>query len=217
LAQQASVTGIPVVRPLYLQYPDSQDAYAQDGAEYLYGPDVLVAPVTTPGSTATTSVWFPPGTSWTDYFTGKTYAGGTTQNVTTDLGTMPVFVRAGGIVTTRTGNVANDVQNPLSQATVTVAAGADGQTTLYEDNGTDASHSAATPIRYAGQQLTISPAGSPLPQRQWTVVFANASAPSSVTVNAKAVSTWTWDSAKRTITVTTPAQPTSQGLVVAYR
>ena len=37
----------------------------------------LVAPVTTPGTTATTSVWFPPG-RWTDYFTGKTYSGGTT-------------------------------------------------------------------------------------------------------------------------------------------
>jgi hypothetical protein len=105
----------------------------------------------------------------------------------------------------------------LSQATVTVAAGADGQTALYEDNGTDASHSAATTIRYAGQQLTIEPSTSPQPGRQWTVVFANANAPSSVTVNALAVSTWTYDSAKRTITVTTPRQPTSQGLVVAYR
>jgi alpha-glucosidase (family GH31 glycosyl hydrolase) len=217
LAQQASVTGVPVVRPLYLQYPDSQDAYAQDGAEYLYGPDVLVAPVTTPGSTATTSVWFPPGNSWTDYFTGKTYAGGTTQNVTTDLGAMPVFLRSGGIMTTRTANVTNDVQNPLTQATVTVAGGGDGQTTLYEDNGTDATHSAATPIRYAGQQLTIEPSMSPQAGRQWTIVFANANVPNSVTVNAQAVSTWTYDSAKRTITVTTPRQPTSQGLVVSYR
>ncbi len=39
-----------MVRPLYLQYPDQQDAYARDGSEYLYGPDVLVAPVTTPGT-----------------------------------------------------------------------------------------------------------------------------------------------------------------------
>jgi alpha-glucosidase (family GH31 glycosyl hydrolase) len=115
LAEQASRTGIPVVRPLYLQYPEQQNAYAEDGSEYLYGPDVLVAPVTTPGMTATTPVWFPPGSSWTDYFTGQTYAGGTTQDVTADLDAMPVFLRSGGIMTTRTDDVTNDVQNPLTR------------------------------------------------------------------------------------------------------
>ena len=225
LARQANATGIPVVRPLYLQYPDSQDAYAQDGSEYLYGPDVLVAPVTTPGSSATTSVWFPPGNSWTDYFTGKTYAGGTTQDVTTDLGTMPVFLRSGGIMTTRTGNVANDVQNPLTKATVTVAGGASGQTALYEDNGTtaDLRQSTSTPIRYndAGHEVTIGPAtgsfAGQVTQRQWTVAFTNATAPSSVTVNGRAVTSWTWNAGTRTVTVTAPTQSTSQGLVVAYR
>ena len=77
---------MPVVRPLYLQYPDQQEAYATAGNEYLYGPDVLVAPVTTPGHhRRRTSVWFPPGSSWTDYFTGKTYAGRHDRQVTTDL------------------------------------------------------------------------------------------------------------------------------------
>jgi alpha-glucosidase (family GH31 glycosyl hydrolase) len=40
-------------------------------------------------------VWFPPGSTWTDYFTGRTYQGGTTQQVATTLATMPVFVRSG--------------------------------------------------------------------------------------------------------------------------
>ena len=61
--------------------PRQQKAYAPAGSEYLDGPDVLVAPVTTADddSAATTSVWFPPGSPWTDYFTGRTYQGGTTQ------------------------------------------------------------------------------------------------------------------------------------------
>jgi hypothetical protein len=217
-----ATSGLPVVRPLYLQYPNEQDAYAQDGNEYLYGPDVLVAPVTTPGSTATTSVWFPPGSSWTDYFTGKTYAGGTTQDVATDLSTMPVFVRSGGIVTTRTSNVTNDVQNPLTKATVTIAGGADGQTALYEDNGTDAKHSASTPIQYTDSQhqVRIGPAmggfTGQVTQRQWTVTFTNASAPSSVSVNGRS-SAFTWNATTRTITVTAPTQSTGQPLVVSYR
>jgi Glycosyl hydrolases family 31/Carbohydrate binding module (family 35)/Carbohydrate binding module (family 6) len=93
-AAEATRTGTPIVRPLYLAYPGEQEAYATAGAEYLYGPDMLVAPVTTPGTSATTSVWFPPGSTWTDYFTGRRYRGGTTQQITTTLETMPVFVRA---------------------------------------------------------------------------------------------------------------------------
>ncbi len=97
-AQEAKQTGAPITRPLYLSYPDQQAAYATAGSEYLYGSDLLVAPVTTPGASATTSVWFPPGSSWTDYFTGKKYPGGTTAQVSTTLQTMPVFVRAGAKV-----------------------------------------------------------------------------------------------------------------------
>jgi alpha-glucosidase (family GH31 glycosyl hydrolase) len=92
-AKEANRTGLPLARALYLAYPNSPEAYAQAGSEYLYGPDFLVAPVTSPGTTATTSVWFPPGDTWTDYFTHKVYRGGTTAQITTTLATMPVFVK----------------------------------------------------------------------------------------------------------------------------
>ncbi|GAA2909735.1 alpha-xylosidase [Actinoplanes cyaneus] len=94
-AAEATRTGTPIVRAMYLAYPNEQEAYASAGSQYLYGPDLLVAPVTTPGTTASTTVWFPPGNTWTDYFTGKRYAGGTTASITTTLDTMPVFVRSG--------------------------------------------------------------------------------------------------------------------------
>jgi alpha-glucosidase (family GH31 glycosyl hydrolase) len=94
-AAEATRTGTPITRALYLAYPGEPEAYARAGAEYLYGPDLLVAPVTTPGETATTTVWFPPGNTWTDYFTGKKYRGGTTADITTTLDTMPVFSRSG--------------------------------------------------------------------------------------------------------------------------
>ncbi|GAB1644455.1 TIM-barrel domain-containing protein [Krasilnikovia sp. MM14-A1259] len=95
-AAEASRTGLPITRPMYVAYPDQQEAYASAGAQYLYGPDLLVAPATEPGASATTTVWFPPGSTWIDYFTGETYQGGTTRQVTTTLDTMPVFQRAGG-------------------------------------------------------------------------------------------------------------------------
>ena len=229
LAQQASTTGIPVTRPLYLQYPEQQDAYADDGSEYLYGPDVLVAPVTAPGTTASTPVWFPPGSSWTDYFTGQTYPGGTTAAVSTDLGTMPVFIKSGGIMTTRTDDVTNDDQNPLTKVTVTVAGGANGSFGLYEDNGTttDFHQSAVTRISYsqAGGSHTARIAAvdgsfaGQVSQRQWTVRFAGATAPTVVMVNGRAVaaSAWTWDAGTRTVTVTAPVQSVREGLTISYR
>lgn len=210
LAQQAATTGVPVVRPTYVEYPDEPAAYTAAASEYFYGPDMLVAPVTSPGTSATTSVWFPPG-QWTDYFSGKSYAGGTTQQVTSDLGTMPVFMRAGSVAVTRTADVPNDVQSPLNQATVTVAPGASGSFSLYEDNGTSSSHSSTTRIsyteRWGAHTVTVSPSQgrSQVAARTWTVKFLGvASAPSRVHVgNGWAPShAWKWDAATHTLTVT---------------
>ena len=69
-ARQAYDTGLPMARALYLDYPREPGAYTHD-TEYLLGDQLLVAPVTTPGLTAQTTVWLPPGT-WTDIFTGAT-------------------------------------------------------------------------------------------------------------------------------------------------
>jgi glycosyl hydrolase family 31/uncharacterized protein DUF5110/carbohydrate binding protein with CBM6 domain len=229
LAERANRTGTPVVRPLYLQYPEQQDAYAEASSEYLYGPDVLVAPVTTPGMTATTQVWFPAGSTWTDYFTGQIYDGGTTQDITTSLDTMPVFIRSGGIMTTRTDDVTNDVQNALTEVTATVAGGRSGQFTMYEDDGTttDFRQSATTRISYteAGPDHTIRidpSTGSftgQVSHRQWTAAFLDATAPATVRINGKQVpaSAWSWDAATGTLTVAAPAQPVRDPLTISYR
>ncbi|RZS91710.1 alpha-glucosidase (family GH31 glycosyl hydrolase) [Motilibacter rhizosphaerae] len=229
LARQAEATGVPVVRPTYLEYPGEQEAYATAGGEYLYGSDVLVAPVTTPGTTATTHVWFPTGSSWTDWFTGKTYAGGTSAEITTGLDTMPVFVKAGGIVTTRTAAVTNDVQNPLTAVTLTVAPGAQGTTTLFEDDGTttDRRQSATTEIHYVesahkGTLKVRAANGSFAGQvgsRTWTVRFLDVPQPQTVTIDdvPAPAGSWSWDAQTRTLSVTAPARSTSSGLVVGYR
>ncbi|MGC5167999.1 TIM-barrel domain-containing protein [Luteimicrobium sp. DT211] len=229
LARQATATGLPIVRPLYLQYPDQQEAYAQTDSEYLYGPDVLVAPVTAAGSTATTSVWFPAGSTWTDYFTGKTYQGGTTAQITTGLDTMPVFVRSGGILTTRTDHVSNDVQNPLTQVTVTVAEGADGSSSLYEDDGTstDPSQSATTSIDYrtTGRNHTVTVGAArgsfdgQVMDRTWTVAFTNATEPRTVRVDGHKLSAhdWSWDAATRTVTVHAGTRSVDHRLTVSYQ
>jgi alpha-glucosidase (family GH31 glycosyl hydrolase) len=55
LARQATQTGLPITRPLYLDYPEQDAAYTHP-TEYLYGPDVLVAPVTSPSPRCASAV-----------------------------------------------------------------------------------------------------------------------------------------------------------------
>ncbi|MEP9381271.1 TIM-barrel domain-containing protein [Nocardioides cheoyonin] len=133
LAEEATRTGVPMTRPLYLDYPEEDAAY-EHNSEYLYGDDVLVAPVSTPGRTATTDVWLPPGT-WTDYFTGRTYAGGASYSITTSWDEMPVFVQGGGILPTRAKYVDNDASDPGTSLALDVYPQGRSSFSLYEDAG----------------------------------------------------------------------------------
>jgi hypothetical protein len=223
LAHSAAATGVPAVRATYLEYPDQPGAYDASSREYLYGPDVLVAPATSAGTTASTSVWFPPG-QWTDYFTGRTYTGPSTQDVTTDWNAMPVFVKAGGIVPTRTGDVANDVQNPLTKVTLTVAGGADGSYSLYEDDGESApgGPSATTAVSYTenGHVLHIAAAEGTYPgqatDREWTAVFTGATSPTTVRVDGEATQNWKFDPDRHTLTVTVPERSVTAATTITY-
>ncbi len=226
LAQQATATGLPIARALYLNYPDHDEAYNHP-AEYTYGDDILVAPVTIPGTgPVTTAIWFPPGV-WTDYFTGETHTGPGVAPVTTTLDTMPVFLRSGGIVTTRTDYVDRANQSPMNRITVDVATGGEGSFTLYEDAGQGVGYrggeSASTAIGYADatHTLTIDPVRGAYPgavtDRVWTVVFHDVpTRPAHATVNGVEVP-WSHDAATRTLTVTTDARSTAAVTSVGYR
>jgi len=133
LAAEANKTGLPITSPLYLYYPDQAAAYTNPG-EYLYGPDVLVAPVTSPGNVVNQQVWFPPG-RWVDWFTGATFEGPSEQTVQVPLDRMPVFVRAGGVIPEQPA-MEHVGAEPLDPLTLRVFPGADGQFTLYQDAGT---------------------------------------------------------------------------------
>ena len=97
---------------------------ARPAREYLYGPDVLVAPVTTPGDRRRPRrCGSRPAAVDGLLHRQDVHRAAPTQNVTTDLDTMPVFIKAGAIMPTRTDNVTNDVQNPLTKVTLDVAGG----------------------------------------------------------------------------------------------
>jgi hypothetical protein len=212
LAEQSSSSGLPMTRALYLDYPGEADAYDHP-AEYQLGSDMLVAPVTTPGNVATTSVWFPPG-RWTDWFTGATFTGPSTQTLDVPLNRMPVFVKAGGIVPLQpsSGHAQTAGSAPL---TLRVFAGASGQYTMYDDAGTGLGYEHGqytdTPISYAstqgGSSVTIGSARGSYPgepsSRQVAVDLVDVSAPRAVLVDGRQVpaSSWSYDSSTHTLQV----------------
>lgn len=91
LMEEAHEKGTPVMRTLFYMYP--QDCACWDVEdEYMYGPDVLVAPVLHAGQTKR-SVYLPMGDDWTEAFTGREYAGGQRVVADTPLDVIPLFVR----------------------------------------------------------------------------------------------------------------------------
>ncbi len=95
LAWQAHVGGLPFMRPLVLNYPDDPSVW-ELGSQYLWGDDILVAPVTREGATSW-PVYLPKG-AWYDFWTGRRYEGPLGVTVEAPLDRMPLFVRGGAIL-----------------------------------------------------------------------------------------------------------------------
>jgi alpha-D-xyloside xylohydrolase len=93
---QATQTGMPVMRALTFAYPDDKTLH-DTWDEYLFGRDILVAPVTEPGATSR-RVYLPAG-RWMDYNDRKTvYTGPATITAAANLGMIPLYVREGAII-----------------------------------------------------------------------------------------------------------------------
>ena len=89
----ASETGAPVMRPLFYDFPEDKTCWETEDA-YMFGPDLLVAPVMEAGAT-TRTIYLPKGASWTDANTKQVYEGGQTVTVPAPLDVIPVMLRDG--------------------------------------------------------------------------------------------------------------------------
>jgi alpha-glucosidase/alpha-D-xyloside xylohydrolase len=129
--RECTLTGMPVMRALWLHYPHDPKAVARDD-EYLWGRDVLVAPVVEKSATLR-QVYLPAG-SWYDFWTGERIEGGREISRNVDLEIMPLYVRAGSILPL--GPVKQYVHQESNEPlTISIYPGADGSFLLYEDDG----------------------------------------------------------------------------------
>ena len=133
---QTHATGLPLMRPLWLAYPEDQRALTCDD-EYLFGDSLLVAPVLQSGARERT-VYLPAG-FWWDYWTNTPVVGGKESSRTVDLKTLPLYVKAGSVVPF--GPVRQYATEPVDEPlTLRVYPGADGRFEFYEDDGESLRH-----------------------------------------------------------------------------
>lgn len=130
--RESHETGLPIMRALWLHYPNDAKALSRSD-EYLWGRDILVAPVTEKGATSK-SVYLPEG-DWYDFWTEEKVEGGREVNRRVDLATIPIYVRAAAVVPF----------GPVKQFTgeksdaplmLVVYPGGESSGTVYEDDGT---------------------------------------------------------------------------------
>jgi alpha-glucosidase len=142
----ACTNGIPMMRPLVLEFPQDPVVFNLSD-EYMFGSEILVAPVVDEGSTQR-KVYLPAG-GWIDFWSEAAYVGPRWIEVSAPIDTLPLFVRQGGIIPCGP-DVQYSSQSVLDPLTIEIYRGADRSFTLYEDDGETSAYQngdwAETPI-----------------------------------------------------------------------
>ena len=196
MAREAYETGLSLCRPMYYDYPETQEAYDYRN-QYMFGNDVMVAPATSPMKDGYTEVkvWLPEG-QWYEFASGKTLQGGQVLTRYFALDEYPIYIKAGAVLPMYNDKVMNLNGKDETIVLNVIPGKTSSEFTLYEDNGDDKNYQkefATTAIHSekTGSKLTltISPRkGSykEMPaQRSYQVKVLASAIPESVTVDGQ--------------------------------
>ena len=193
MARKGYDEGLSLCRPMYYDYPEDPQAYSFR-SQYMFGDDMLIAPVTSPATDgyASVDVWLPEG-QWYELHTGTMLQGGAVVKRHFALDEYGIYIKAGSVLPFY-GDEVDNLDGNAEDVTVTVFPGAEGSFRMYEDAGNDknyATEHAFTSVSNswdgAVQTVTILPRegsyeGMPAERRFKVKVVASA-APVEVTVN----------------------------------
>lgn len=222
----AHTQSLPILRPLYLQHPDSDEAY-QHPHEYGFGDELLVAPVLDADDERT--VWLPPG-KWIGFFDGRHYDGGRSMTAHYAADQTPVFARDGAIVPEQPADFAWSDAKPLDHLIVNVYGSGNGSFDLYEDDGASMAYEkhryALTPMtsattRDGWHRVVIGPArgtfAGQVQRRAYEVQIHGIDKPASITLDGATLEEWAWNAGDATATIPVPARSIRDQVVVEWR
>lgn len=132
MATRTTFDGYTPMRALVFDFREDPKA-ADISDEFLYGPSLLVAPVTDAGATAR-DVYLPAGADWYDFWTGDKLRGGQTIHRDAPLDVIPLYVRAGSILPLGPEEEYTG-QYPNAPIELRIYPGSDGESSIYSDDG----------------------------------------------------------------------------------
>ena len=149
---RAAVDGKPLMRAMFLDYPNDYTYTPATRYQYLFGPDFLVAPVyqdtqaDTLGNDIRDGIYLPEG-RWVDYFTGAVYEGGRImENFPAPLWKLPVFVRQGAVIPMVRPNNNPSQIDPSERIFECWPAEGEYHTHVYDDDGRTMSYLAGESV-----------------------------------------------------------------------
>jgi len=134
LMREAHENGTPVMRPLFLEFPEDKRCYTDENMCFMYGSSVLVANVLEKGA-VTRKLYLPKGATWYDMNDNlKAYEGGQEIEIPVDKSSIPMFLRGNGIFVT-TEDVKHILRDTMKNIYILVGGETDASFVLYDDDG----------------------------------------------------------------------------------
>ena len=224
MARKAYDTGISVCRPLYYEYPESEEAYVYEN-EYFFGDDILVVPITEAAvdGISAKEIWFPEG-KWWSVSTNELIEGPCKKVMNFTHEQIPYFFRQGAIIPYNPPTVMNVTERP-DNLILNIVAGSDGESSLYEDSGNNSDYAtmySTTALKQIadgnrGKYIISARRGNykgGVSVRSYTLRIFDTAAPVSVKVNGNTAVSYVYDKDKRCTTVEVPAIKCSTGVKV---
>jgi alpha-glucosidase len=209
--EETTRTGLPIMRPLFLEYPQTA-AFYDDDRDFLFGNDLLVEPVVTEMLDPLV-LNLPPGT-WYDFWSAKQLTDKDKLELHPKLDEVPLFVRAGAIVPMQRV-IQYTGETPTGPLELRVYAGDDCHGALYQDDGHSYDYQKGAFLRVA-YTCALADAGVTVVSRiekngfkpWWNdaelKIYGFASSPKEVRLGDKGVSGWKYDEAQHSVQFTIP-------------
>ncbi|MEV4641338.1 TIM-barrel domain-containing protein [Actinoplanes sp. NPDC049548] len=236
IAHAAHATGMPMARAMVVDHQDNPMAYSHD-LQYLWGPSIIVMPVTSDADGTTQNVWLPAGHTWYDFWSDARTAGSDTteRSCVTRTGEIIMYVRAGAILP-RYKYAQSTRFLDRTHLEMDVYSGEDGSFDVYEDDGVTeqfavSGAAAVTRLAFTHSALRVviaHPAGTyrgAPAERRYVVRIHGLSSPvgmrvdghpplgacTSETAAVLQGSGQVWDAARKLLSVVTPLIPVETG------
>jgi alpha-glucosidase len=209
--EETSRTGVPLMEPLFLEYPDEQGLYGEDH-EFLFCRDFLVAPVVTEKVDAE-DIHLPPG-DWYDFWTAEKHSSKEQIALRPALSETPLYVRAGAIIPMQPV-VQSTNEKPDGPLELRVYPGNDCHGTLYQDDGLTFAYQKGNLIRMnfscqvTAGSLTVTSSIEKNAYRPWwnstqLKIYGTGAEPKEVHIGDQVSHDWRYDAQAHCITLTVP-------------